>query len=218
MGGRKKSVIPRRQTTQDTADELSKFFADKVATIRAGLDAAAAACPAVPAPNSGSYSGWNPLLRFNPLSSAEVIRLVDASPTKSCQSDPIPTTIVKQLATTVAQPLTKIVNMSMETGRFPAALKHALVTPLLKKPGLDPDDLANYRPVSNLPFLGKLIERAVHQQLMDHLADNHLLPPRQSAYRPNHSTETALLSIYNDLLLAADQNNASAVAGPERRV
>ena len=101
--------------------------------------------------------------------------------------------------------------MAARSGRFPAALKHALVTPLLKKPGLDPDDLANYRPVSNLPFLGKLIERAVHQQLMDHLADNHLLPPRQSAYRPNHSTETALLSIYNDLLLAADQNNASAL-------
>jgi hypothetical protein len=74
-------------------------------------------------------------------------------------------------------------------------MKHAMVTPLLKKPTLDASDLGNYRPVFNLSFLSKLIERIVAAQLMDHLAAFDVLPPNpsQSAYRPNHSTEAALI-------------------------
>ena len=80
-----------------------------------------------------------------------------------------------------------------------------IVYPGLKKPSLDPDDLANYRPISNLSFVSKLLERAVHAQLLLYLNDNELLPSVQSAYRQFFSTETAVLKVVTDILAALDR-------------
>ena len=62
----------------------------------------------------------------------------------------------------------------------------------IRKPSLNPDNLANYRPISNLSFVSKLLERAVHAQLLMYLNENELLPSVQSAYRQFFSTETAV--------------------------
>ena len=90
--------------------------------------------------------------------------------------------------------MTKLVNESLQTGEFPDDLKKALVRLLLKKRSLEPI-LKNYRPVSNLLFIGKLMERCVIDQLMDHILVNNLMEPLQSAYKTFHSTETALLKV-----------------------
>jgi len=100
--------------------------------------------------------------------------------------------------------VTYIVNSSLRQGRLPDSQKHAVVTPLLKRPGLDTADMANYRPVSNMTFMSKIVERAVTQQLHQYLDDNDLLPRYQSAYRRHHSTETAKLRVLSDVLTAAD--------------
>ena len=87
-----------------------------------------------------------------------------------------------------------------------------MVKPLIKKPNLDPEVLGNYRPVSNLPYLSKILERAVAHQLQAHLDTNGLHVTFQSAYRRGHSTETALLRILNDLLvMIGGGNNALLV-------
>ena len=96
---------------------------------------------------------------------------------------------------------TKIINLCFSLGVFPKSEKNALVRPLLKKPSLDKNYLKNYRPVSNLTYLSKLIERAILNQLSPHLNENKCFSDFQSAYRQYHSTETALCRIYNDLLL-----------------
>ena len=80
-----------------------------------------------------------------------------------------------------------------------------MISPLIKKPNLDPNELKNYRPDSNLPFLSKLIEKVVVKQINFYLQNSSLLEINQSAYRKNHNTETALLKISNDLLMSADK-------------
>ncbi|PVD26815.1 hypothetical protein C0Q70_11961 [Pomacea canaliculata] len=83
--------------------------------------------------------------------------------------------------------------------------------PILKKHNLDPSSCKNYRPVSNLPFVSKLVERVVAQQLTFHLDRYSLLDKFQSAYRPKHSCETALLRLMNDLLCSADAEKVTLV-------
>jgi len=78
---------------------------------------------------------------------------------KSCSLDLMPTFLLREHVDLFTPFVTAIVNASLSQGRLPDSQKHAIVLPLLKKPGLDTADMANFRPVSNLSFLSKVIER-----------------------------------------------------------
>jgi len=138
-----------------------------------------------------------------------VISLLKDTAAKTCELDPIPTWLLKQLATCIAPVICRLCNLSLEQGVFPAQLKQARVFPLLKKPTLDPDEASSYRPISNLPYISKLIERVVVSRFAEHSAMHSLLPVQQSAYRPHHSTETALLSVHNGLVRSVDNGRVS---------
>ena len=90
---------------------------------------------------------------------------------------------------------------------MPAVIKHAVVTPLLKKSDLDPEILSNYRPISNLSFISKLLEKYVASQIRQYMDSNDLFDVFQSAYRPAHSCETALVRIQDDILYSLDNRN-----------
>ena len=111
------------------------------------------------------------------------------SPSKSCELDPIPTSLLKKCSASVIPIITDIVNESLATGIVPAELKIAHVRPLLKKKNLDHNVLKNYRPVSNLTFLGKTLERVVISQLNLFLQKHNICETHQSAYRAFHSTD-----------------------------
>ena len=92
----------------------------------------------------------------------------------TCDLDPIPTFIVKECLEVLLPPITKIGNLSLVLGVFPAELKSARVKPLIKKVSLDPEINKNYRPGSNLAFISKVIEKAAASQLQNYIRDNNL--------------------------------------------
>ena len=91
-------------------------------------------------------------------------------------------------------------------------LQSALVTPVLKKRCLEHNDLNNYRPISNLCFIAKILEKHVLSQVSSYLNSHNLYNTCQSAYCPGHSTETALLKVANDLFLSLNKGSISVLA------
>jgi len=132
-----------------------------------------------------------------------VEKLIGSALCKTCQLNPILTWLVKDMRGLLSLFITLLFTKSLDTGYFPSDFKTAVIRPLLKT-GLDSSQLKNYRPLSNLSFLSKLLERVVQYRLQSFLDDNNLMQTSQSAYRRFHSTESAVTKVYGDLLLAAD--------------
>ena len=151
--------VPLNTPVADLPQRFCDFFVTKMKQIREDLDS----CTNDP-PSFFKFDG--PQLSMSEHVTEELIcRLIFQSPTKSCILDTIPTTLTKQCLHDLAPLVTRIVSVSLSTGTVPYGLKQALVTPILKKPGLDADDLRNFRPVSNPPFVLKILDRVVLLQL-----------------------------------------------------
>ena len=104
--------------------------------------------------------------------------------------------------------LARIINTSLPSAVIPPPMKHAVVTPILKKRCSDVNILTNYRPISNIAFVAKITERFVAQQLQRFMDVNGIYGVDQSAYRPQHSAETALLRIHNDVAQSIDSRRS----------
>ena len=105
----------------------------------------------------------------------------------------------RDISRCVLPTITNIVNSSLQSGIFATEWKTAVIRPLLKKKGLEVI-LKNFRPVSKLSFISKLVEKCALNPFMRYLETNKLLPDYQSAYRRGFSTETALLKLSSDIL------------------
>ena len=99
----------------------------------------------------------------------------------------------------VSRIILHIVNKSLAEGIFAATLKQAIVIPIIKDKSKDKNDLKGYRPISTLPYLSKVIEYEIHQQVTTYLDEESLFPMFQSAYRSSHSCETAIFKVTHDM-------------------
>ena len=184
----------------ELVNAFSCYFHDKVENIKSTIG---------PITDTLISQGVNCSLEsWRPMTNDEIKRLIMASPTKHCSLDPLPTKLLKECVDLLLPYITHIINKSLRSGLVPTPFKEARVTPLLKKASLDPSEYANYRPVSNLPFNSKILEKAILVQFNQYLNENNLQEKMQSAYRKYHSTETALVKLQNDLMHALDHKKA----------
>lgn len=196
-------MLPSGSSPKETTQNLSNFFTSKIENIRDEIRSNqtdnAKEHEIEPQTNSR-------LSNFLPASQEEVRKIIQSSPNKSCELDPIPTWLLKSCLDKLLPVITNIINESLSSCHVPTEFKSAVIRPLLKKPDLDPNVLKNYRPVSNLPFISKVLEKVVDKHIGDHLAENSLHEPHRSAYRKLHSTDKALLKVHNDILQSLDNN------------
>ena len=147
------------------------------------------------------------LLNFQQIMPEQVIHLITAAPNKSCVLDPAPIFVVKEMCLAGFTIYITHFNQSISESYLPPSQKAAIVTPITKKRDLDKADLKNFRIVSNLTLLSKLLERDISRQLTDFLATNNLFPASQSAYQKFHSTESALLKVDSNICDALSDGN-----------
>ena len=189
---------------------FAKFFKDKIAAIRDRIRIVLVGMLVDPFGFDELYSGDNLLDSFEHVTVDEVSKLLKSTSNKSSTMDFLPTSLLRECSSVFAPVITRLANLAFIEGAFPDNLKSAIVSPLLKKPGLEKSEPANYRPISNLNTIGKLLERLVLVRLQPHI-NGSSFNEYQSAYRAGRSSETALLRITNDALRAADNKMATVL-------
>ena len=197
---------PSAVNSHYSADQFAQHFSDKISRIR---QTTAGFHP----PDIRQRNVDISLNELRPATVDKVSAIIKRSPAKQCSLDPMPTWLLKECSGVMAPIITAMCNASITQSKFPAAHKSAIVRPLLKKPSLDTADLNSYRPISNLSFVSKVLERIVDSRFTEHANSQSLqFSPFQSAYRKHYSTETALVKVHNDLISAVDQGNVGALA------
>ena len=196
---------PSCSSVADLANRFIGFFGEKIITIRHELESN---------PMQGTYLfneatvATTRLHRLSCPSYSTLLQIVHPLASKSCELDPVPSRILLGCLDLLCPVIWKIVKLSLETSVMPTELKQAVIRPLLKKPSLDYQEFKNFRPISNLTFLSKVIEKVVALQLVDYIDNNGLCEVFQSAYRAHHSTKTALLRVYNDIAMSIDNQKS----------
>ena len=184
-------------STHVTASDFHQHFEDKVREVRSATNDSSS-------PTFSVASSDHRLGSFIHVSVASVLSAVKKLSHKSSVTDPFHTNILKSCIDLLAPFIAHLFNVSLTTGLVPSVWKRASITPVPKKGNVDATNVKSHRPISNLPTLSKILERLVCSQLRSYLESHDLMPRLQSAYRPGHSTETAVLKLSSDILCAMD--------------
>jgi len=193
------NILPSHDSPVDLASNFNSFFKKKIEDIRKTFPVDNRNLPDV------EFSAEF-LDVFRPATLDDVQAIISKFGLKCSPEDPLPSKLLPSITDVLLPIWLELINLSLEQGSI-ECLKSAVILPLLKGLDslLDPEIFKNYRPVSTLQLIGKIIERIVADRLDEHMDKNHLHCENQYGYKRCHSTETLLLKIANDLFLACDK-------------
>ena len=205
----KSSVLPKSNSPLPLANRFNNYFCDKIVKIRNNFISPGPIV--VQEPSTSDFPIANSTLNeFEPVTESQLLKIIKLAPIKTSPDDPIPAILLKNCMDTILPDLVQLVNLSLTSGEMDG-LKDSVVTPLLKKVGADPEELSNYRPITGIKYLGKLIERSALPQLIHHMLSNSLHIPNQSGYKTGHSCETLLVRLVNDIFLNMDGSKCTVL-------
>ena len=207
LDNNRETVLPTAKSDQELANSFRTYFSEKIEKIRKALPQAIDDHTQRDLPPNVT-----PLAVFEPTDADEVRQIVKSFPIKCSSDDPLPASVVSENTELLIPFWVDIVNLSLESGSL-QNLKKAIIIPLIKQIGskVDKEIYKNYRPLSNLQFLSKLIERVVDRRLDKHLSRNNLHAPHQFGCKTNYSTEALLMKIVDKLMIQGDKGYASIV-------
>jgi hypothetical protein len=198
ISGRKQpSILPSNQSQGSLATLFSNFFQTKIERLNEQFDQDPIAMPLITRISPETLSS------FAGTTAEQIKRTIFKMSNTTSELDPMPTWLLRKHLNTLMFSINIIVKKSLCEG-MPQMFKTSVIKPLYKKGSSDTNSLSSYRPVSNLPYLSKVVEKIVSTQIFEHLSKNELLDENQHAYKPWHSCETALLSIHNAAINAID--------------
>ena len=198
-------LLPTIYLNADFPSLLIKHFTIKVEKIRANIASDHGTSILVTGTTSATSSSFENVLR------STVKECIFKSAPTSCDLDLIPLRLLVECLDYIISSLTDLFNSSHASGIFRQSFESVLVTPILKKRSLDHNNLNNYRLVSNLCFIAKILEKLVLSQVSSY-PNSQLYNSCQSSCRPGHAIETALLKAVNDLFLSLLNGNMSVPA------
>ena len=197
-------VLPHHSSDAELGKSFNNFYIEKVKKIRDAI-------PNIELDDSVFTEFKGTILNdFQPVTVNELRDIIKESQIKTCPNDPLPSGLLTNVIDCLLPYLCHVINKSFETGSL-NGIKESVIRPLLKKAGLDIDNLNSYRPVHNLVFISKLMEKVVNKQFNEHLVKNNLDLKYQHGYKKHHSTETLILRVIDDILIGFENNSATVM-------
>ena len=201
-GMKNERILPTKSSDREIAEEFSDFYVNKVLNIRKNIKNTKTLM------EMKVYTGKNSKISslnkrgftdFQTIDMEKLKLVCSSLKKKTCSLDPIPTKILFEHMDILQNVILNIINAIITDSKFPDWLKHAVITPILKQSNLNPDEMKHFRPVSSIPFLCKIIEKVLYNQLDEYLEENKLYAYYQSAYRKHYSCESVLAKFTDDI-------------------
>ena len=211
MLGKEKVLLPEGDDHSSIANNFAHYFNDKVENIRKNIDEEKNLFVDDSIECQDCSFKEDTFSEFEEVTFDGLKEVLNSMNKKFCSLDPVPSWLINDCFDELGPIILQIINKSLSSGLFPTQFKDSVVKPMIKEPKGEINENSNYRPVSNIPYVSKILEKVVSKQLNNYLERNNLYCKKQSGYRRYHSCETLNVKMFNNILKELDEGNIVAL-------